>query len=60
MTEKQLSNLILEELKKTDVIDIAKKDKDFEKRIRQIVSDVLVDAFKVLYQHNSLFKNLTK
>ena len=60
MSQKILENIILEELSKTDVIDIAKKDKDFEKRIKEIVSDVVVDLFRVLWQHSTTFKSLVK
>ncbi len=60
INRKEFVDLLTEELKKSDIIDIAKKDKDFEKAIKNIISDVLVDFFKVLYQHNSIFKNLSK
>ncbi len=60
INEHKIAHLISEELKKTDVIDILKKDKDAEKEIRKIVADVLTDFFKVMFQHNSLFKNLVK
>lgn len=60
INRKEFVELLSEELKKSDIIDIAKKDKDFEKRVKEIIGDVLVDFFKVLYQHNSIFKNLSK
>ena len=50
--------LISEEIRKSDLIDFVKKDKDFEKRVKTIVSDVVVDMFRVLYQHNGIFKSL--
>ena len=56
MKQSLLENIIAEELKKSDVIEIAKKDKDFEKRIKEIVSDVVVELFRVLWQHSSTFK----
>ena len=55
-----LESLIVEELKKTDIIDIARKDKDFEKRIKEIVSDVVVELFRVLWQHSATFKSLVR
>lgn len=58
MNNDRLINIICEELEKRDVLDIIKKDKDFEKRVRQIVSDVIVDMYRVLWQHNSVFKAL--
>ena len=39
-------------------MDIIKKDKDFERRIKEIASDVVTDLFRVLWQHNGIFKNL--
>lgn len=58
--DKEIVKIITEELNKTDVIKIAKTDKDFEKRVREIVSEVVTDLFKILWQHNGLFKNLIK
>lgn len=58
MNERQLACIITEELKKSDVIEIAKKDKDFEKRIKSIVRDVVKDMFRVLWMHNSMFNTL--
>lgn len=54
----KLISLITEELKKSDVIDIINKDKDFEKRVKKITADVVTDLFRVLWQHNSIFKGL--
>ena len=58
--EQYATNLICEELEKADLKKYVKDDKEFEKRVRQIASDVLTDLFRVLWQHNSLFKNLSK
>lgn len=60
MKQSLLENIIFEELNKTDIIDIARKDKDFEKRIKEIVSDVVVELFRVLWQHSSTFKSLVR
>lgn len=56
----RIINIIAEELEKSDVMNIIKKDKDFEKRVKKIVSDVVCDMFRVLWQHNSIFKVLSK
>lgn len=53
-------NLVTEELKKSDVLDIIKKDKDFEKRVKGIVADVVTELFRVLWQHNGIFKTLSR
>ena len=60
MANEKVIKLIAEEINKSDVIDIIKKDKDFEKRVKDIVSDIIVDMFRVLYQHNGRFKSLGK
>lgn len=58
--ESKIAQIISEELKKSDVIDMFKKDKDFEKQVKKITSDVLTDLFRILWQHHGLFKNLSK
>lgn len=49
-----------QQLSKKDVMDIVKKDKEFEKKIKDIVRDTVTDLFRVLYQHNGIFKTLGK
>ena len=58
LNEKTLSKMISEEISKSDVMDIIKKDKDFEKRVKQITADVVTELFRVLWQHNNIFKGL--
>ena len=58
ITESQIIKLVTEEMKKSDVLDIVKKDRDFEKRIKQITTDVITDLFRILFQHQGIFKNL--
>ena len=60
MTREQLTNLIYEEVNKSDILKVVKNDKDFEKKVREIVADVVCDMFRVLWQHNSIFKVLGK
>lgn len=57
-TQRKIAKLITEEMKKSDVIDIVKKDKDFEKRVKEIATDVITELFRILWQHNGIFKNL--
>lgn len=56
--QRKIAKLITEEMKKSDVIDIVKKDKDFEKRVKEIATDVITELFRILWQHNGIFKNL--
>lgn len=57
-SQDKIISLITEEMKKSDVLDIIKKDKDFEKRVKQITADVVTELFRVLWQHNNIFKGL--
>ena len=57
--DRQIANLITEELKKNDVVDLVKKDKDLDKHFRVIVKDIIKDMFRVLWQHNSIFNTLS-
>ena len=50
--------MITEEIQKSDIWPAIKNDRDFERRVKELASDVVVELFRVLWQHNSLFKNL--
>jgi hypothetical protein len=58
MVNEEIIDIIAEEVKKSDIIKVIKNDKDFEKKVRTIVADVVCDMFRVLWQHNSIFKAL--
>ena len=60
MSGEEIISIITEEIKKSEIIDTIKNDKNFEKKVKDIVANTLTDFFKALYQHNSLFKNLVK
>ena len=60
MNGKEIISIITEEIKKSQILDSIKNDKNFEKKVKDIVANTLTDFFKALYQHNSLFKNLVK
>lgn len=60
INEEKISNIITEEIKKSDIMDIIKNDKDFEKRVKEISNEVVVELFRVLWQHNGIFKNLCR
>ena len=60
INENQIVNLVTEELKKSDVLDIVKHDKDFEKKVKEIIADALSEFFRVLWQHNGIFKSMTR
>lgn len=61
ITESKLKQIIAEELKKSDIVDIVKKDKDIEKHIKDITASVLDKLFQVLWQQKSFYQsNITK
>ena len=60
MNGTEIISIITEEIKKSEILDTIKNDKNFEKKVKDIVANTLTDFFKALYQHNSLFKNLVK
>ncbi len=61
ITESQLKKVISEELKKSDIVDIVKKDKDIEKYVKEIAANVLDKLFQVLWQQKSFYQsNITK
>ena len=60
MNGKEIISIITEEIKKSEILDTMKNDKNFENKVKDIVANTLTDFFKALYQHNSLFKNLVK
>ena len=60
MSGEEIISIITEEIKKSEILDTIKNDKNFEKKVKDIVANTLTDFFKALYQHNSIFKNLVK
>ena len=60
LQEQVITNIITEELKKSDIVDIIKKDKDVEKRVKDIVREIVKDMYRILYQHNGIFTALGK
>ena len=56
----KISNILTEEIQKSDLLNFIKKDKDFEKRVKEISSEVVTELFRVLWQHNAIFKNLSR
>ena len=60
ITEQKIIELVTESLEKADLQKFIKNDKDFEKRVKQIASDVVTELFRVLWQHNAIFKNLSR
>jgi hypothetical protein len=64
ITESQLkesmSNLLIEELDKDDVIDLFKKNKDFEKRVKEISAGVVSELFRILWQRRAFYDDIKR
>lgn len=48
---------INEDFDKDDVMDIVKHDKNFEKRVKELTTEVVVDLFRILWQRKSTYEN---
>lgn len=51
---------IREEFDRDDVMQLIKRDKEFEKRIKEITTDVVTDLFRVLWQRKSSYESELK
>ena len=64
ITEKQfkdsMSNLLIEELDKDDVVDMFKKNQDFEKRVKEISAGVVSELFRILWQRRAFYDDIKR
>jgi hypothetical protein len=64
ITESQLkesmSNLLAEELDKDDVVDMFKKNRDFEKRVKEISAGVVSELFRILWQRRAFYDDIKR
>ncbi len=60
VSNKELVEVITEEIQKSDIWKTLKNDRDFEKRVKELASEVVTELFRVLWQHNAIFKNLAR
>lgn len=51
---------INEDFDKDDVMQIVKRDREFEKRIKEITTDVVTDLFRLLWQRKSSYESELK
>lgn len=56
----QIENMIVEEMTKSDLMKVVNKDKEFEKRVKEIARDVIIDMYRALYMHSNIFKSLSR
>ena len=64
ITETQLkesmSNLLIEELDKDDVVDMFKKNREFEKRVKEIAAGVVSELFRILWQRRAFYDDIKR
>lgn len=64
ITEAQLkesmSNLLIEELDKDDVVDMFKKNREFEKRVKEISAGVVSELFRILWQRRAFYDDIKR
>lgn len=64
ITESQLkasmSNMLTEELDKDDIVDMFKKNRDFEKRVKEISAGVVSELFRILWQRRAFYDDIKR
>jgi hypothetical protein len=64
ITESQLkssmSNIITEELDKDDIVDMFKKNREFEKRVKEISAGVVSELFRILWQRRAFYDDIKR
>lgn len=64
ITESQLkesmSNLLIEELDKDDVVDMFKKNREFENRVKEISAGVVSELFRILWQRRAFYDDIKR
>jgi hypothetical protein len=53
-------NYLMEDFDKDDLIHALKNDKNVEKRIKEIVTEVVTDLFRILWQRKSSYESELK
>jgi hypothetical protein len=67
LSEEKINKIINEELSKQEIISLISNkidsnmsSKDFEKKVKEITSNVVSELFKILWQKESFWKNSVK
>lgn len=58
--KKSMSGLLIEELDKDDVVDMFKKNRDFEKRVKEISAGVVSELFRILWQRRAFYDDIKR
>lgn len=60
LNEEKIVKIVADTIKGSDIFKAIEKDKDFEKKIKEIIVEVMTEFFRVMFQHSGIFKNLVK
>ena len=55
-----INNLLMEVLDKDDVLDMFKKNKEFEKRVKEISAGVISELFRMLWQRRAFYDDIKR
>jgi hypothetical protein len=55
-----MSRVLNEELDKDDVVDMFKKNRDFEKRVKEISAGVVSELFRILWQRRAFYDDIKR
>lgn len=58
--KKSVSSLLSEELDKDDVLDMFKKNREFEKRVKEIAAGVVSELFRILWQRRVFYDDIKR
>lgn len=55
-----MSRMLTEELDKDDVVDMFKKNREFEKRVKEISAGVVSELFRILWQRRAFYDDIRR
>ena len=55
-----MSRMLNEELDKDDVVDMFKKNREFEKRVKEISAGVVSELFRILWQRRAFYDDIKR
>lgn len=58
--KENLSRMLNEELDKEDVVDMFKKNREFEKRVKEISAGVVSELFRILWQRRAFYDDIKR
>jgi hypothetical protein len=58
--KENMSRMLNEELDKDDVVDMFKKNREFEKRVKEISAGVVSELFRILWQRRAFYDDIKR